>query len=208
MKVLSFIVVEIKYAVWVTFERNMFDNWIEETSRIPAGTRPIELRGGVNNNNKLDSTPLQYGNCRRTKYLAKYFLQSPYSKFTYTYYVYIASIPTIREKNRGVTTCNPCEKPMGVKRTDGCFCWVKGVFTPKKKILYNIFVWNKTTKTKRQMCRKWFRTKPRWWLPIYTRFWRGCTRDWPTLTGYLVFAFLRGGTKEFRIVVLYFYPFI
>lgn len=30
------------------------------------------------------------------------------------------------------TTCNPCEKPMGVKRTDGCFCRVKGVFTPKK----------------------------------------------------------------------------
>lgn len=37
------------------------------------------------------------------------------------------------EKNRSATTRNPCEKPMGVKRTDGRFCRVKGVFTPKKE---------------------------------------------------------------------------
>jgi len=99
---LSFIVVEIKYAaVRVTFERDTFDNRTGETSRIPAGTRPTELRGGVNNN-KLDWTPLHCGNCCRTRCSAKYFLQSPYRRFTYIYtskYTYTVPGKTVARRH-------------------------------------------------------------------------------------------------------------
>jgi len=48
--------------------------------------------------------------------------------------IQLASILYGEKKNRGaMMTRNPCEKPMGVKRTDGRFCRVKGVFTPKKE---------------------------------------------------------------------------
>lgn len=67
------------------FERNVYDNRTRETSRKPAGTRPRELRGGVNNN-KRDGTLQQYGNFRRVyvpmSSWAKYYLESPHCRFS------------------------------------------------------------------------------------------------------------------------------